>query len=63
MAKKKGWVRLKRAIQRLKLIQIEPTRGDGAIWSDTVAVVIGGKPPKDSTFIINDNAVVAHPKK
>ena len=62
MGKKKRWVRLKRAIQKLKLIQIEPSRGDGGFISDTTAVIIGNRLPKDTTFIINDSAVVARPK-
>lgn len=62
MGKKKRWVRLKRAIQKLKLINTPPQRGDAGVVSDTIVNVIGGKPPKDTTFIINDSAVVSRPK-
>lgn len=62
MGKKKRWVRLKRAIQKLKLINTPPQRGDGSIVSDKAWDVIGNKTPNDSTFVIKDTAVVARPK-
>lgn len=62
MGKKKRWVRLRRALQKLKLIDVPMPKGDAGIVSDTLVNVIGGKPPKDTTLIINDSAVVARPK-
>ena len=52
------WVRLKRVLKRVKV----PTYGgDGGIHSDKGIQIT--KPQTDSTFVINDSAVVARPKK
>lgn len=61
MGNKKKWVRLKKVLQRLNLIKIQPSRGDGGFISDTTAVIIRNRFQKDTTFIINDSAVVARP--
>ena len=52
------WVRLKRVVRRMVHI---PQRGDGGAHSDKFIQVT--KPQTDSTFVINDSAVVARPKK
>lgn len=60
--KKNKWVRLKRVINWLKKIEMPPQKGDGAVISDKAMDVIGSKFQPDSTFVIKDTAVVAHPK-
>lgn len=62
MGKKKKWIRLRRVINFLKHIKIEPSRGDGGFLSDTTATVIGNRFQNDTTFIVNDSLVVARPK-
>jgi hypothetical protein len=61
MAKKKRWVRLKRAIQKLKLINTPPQKGDGGFVSDKIVDIVGGKHQGDSTFVVKDTVVVARP--
>lgn len=63
MGKKNKWVRLKRVINFLKRVQIDNQRGDAGIVSDTITHVIGIQHQKDTTFTINDSAVVARPKQ
>lgn len=56
---KKRWVRLRRFLQRLKLVDPNTIgTGDGGIISDKVVETIGSKHQKDSTFVIKDTAVV-----
>lgn len=62
MGKKKRWVRLRRALQKLKLIDVPVPKGDGGFISDQVMGVIGGKSQRDSTLIVKDTVVVAYPK-
>lgn len=57
--REKWWIRLKKFVQRKK---VSIGTGDGGVMSDRVITVIGDV-PKDSTFVIKDTAVVAHPKK
>ena len=47
------WVRLKRAIRRLK---VPPMAGDGGFITDKTLIVT--KPQTDSTFVVKDTAVV-----
>lgn len=58
---KKKWVSLKRFLQRLKVVDPSTIRGDGGAHSDKFIQVT--KPPTDSSFVIKDTAVIAHPKK
>lgn len=58
---KKKWVRLKRFLQRLKLIDVPIPKGDGGAHSDKFIQVT--KPQIDSSFVIKDTAVIAYPKK
>lgn len=62
MAKKvkKKWVRLKRFIQKLKIVDI-PQAGDGGFVSDKIIDMVGDKHKGDSTFVVKDSVVVAHP--
>ena len=61
MGKKKRWVRLKRAIQWLKKVNVEPSRGDGGFITDKTLIVT--KPQIDSSFVIKDTSVIARPKQ
>lgn len=58
---KKKWVRLKRFLQRLKLIDVPIPKGDGGAHSDKGLIV--SRPQTDSAFVIKDTAVIAYPKK
>lgn len=64
MAKKvkKKWVRLKRFIQKLKIVDPNVGTGDGGLMTDKIMEVIGNKHQTDTTFIIQDTSVVAQPK-
>lgn len=55
---KRKWVRLKRFLQRLKLVDPNTIRGDGGLMTEKIMDVIGSKHQKDSTFVIKDTAVV-----
>lgn len=52
------WVRLKRAIRR---IRVHPMAGDGGFITDKTLIVT--KPQNDTTLIIKDTTVVARPIK
>lgn len=64
MGNNKKWVRLKKVLQKIHLIKITPSRGDGAIISDSLTVVgNGNKVTTSPSFTIQDSVVVARPKK
>lgn len=62
MGKKKRWVRLKRAIQKLKFVDPNTIRGDGGLMTEDFLNRLNNKDKTDSTFVIKDTAVVARPK-
>lgn len=60
---KKKWVRLKRFLQRLKLVDPSTIRGDGGLMTEDFLNRPNNPFQKDTTFIVKDSAVVARPKK
>lgn len=62
MGKKKRWVRLKRAIQKLKFVNPNIGTGDGGLMTEDFLNRLNNKDKTDSTFVVKDTAVVARPK-
>ena len=64
MGNNKKWVRLKKVMQKMMQIKFKPSKGDGAIISDSLATVIGGgKVETNPPFIVKDSTVVAKPRQ
>jgi hypothetical protein len=63
MAKKvkKKWVRLKRFIQKLKIVDPNVGTGDGGLMTEDF-LNRNNTNKTDSTFVVKDSVVVAHPK-
>ncbi len=63
MAKKvkKKWVRLKRFIQKLKIVDPSTIQGDGGLMTDDF-LNRNNTNKTDSTFVVKDSVVVARPK-
>lgn len=63
MGKKKRWVRLRRALQKLKLIDVPIPKGDGGLMTDDFLNRHNNTFPKDTTLIVKDSTVVIQSKQ
>ena len=58
---KRKWVRLKRFIQKLKIVDPSTIQGDGGLMTDDFLNRVNNQNQNDSTFVVKDSVVVARP--